>query len=366
MTGFEDGEDPFIPPQIYTKLEEQSWTKDAIQNLQRRFCVGATGSRYKSNVTITNKMNITLKSGDFSCGNDCSYAGCRNGVTVFAVTPLTQEMARADDLDHRAFESATHRTQEESKKQLQGQRVPPPEFLREVIKYLNNYVVWLEVLVGDECSHLLAAVRLRNCLDDNEERLEPVLTKHLLLTILWRVHEDARQFFHRCEMWNRGEPLPKSNLTGMVTLLEDELMVVRSITCPYDKFFEKKKEKEKGKGKGRDKGREADGPKKREKQATVNPTIPALCVATIKKIKAAHPTITTITEFAAQTGIPIRDLVVNPRGGCTNFSLFGVCTESCPYTHTTAPIPDGKQRDVNSQLIQGLKVLDEKKKSASA
>ena len=34
MTGFEDGEDPFIPPQIYT-LEEQSWTKDAIQNLQR-------------------------------------------------------------------------------------------------------------------------------------------------------------------------------------------------------------------------------------------------------------------------------------------------------------------------------------------
>jgi hypothetical protein len=77
----------------------------------------------------------------------------------------------------------------------------------------------------------------------------------------------------------------------MVTQLEDELMVVKSITCPYDKFFEKKKdkEKEKGKGKGRDKAKLGDEPKKREPQATVNPTIPSLCSATIKKIKAAHP-----------------------------------------------------------------------------
>jgi hypothetical protein len=205
-------------------------------------------------------------------------------------------------------------------------------------------------------------------LDENEERLEPVLLEHLLLTILWRVHEDARQFFHKCEMWNRGERLPKSNLTGMVTQLEDELMVIKSITCPYDKFFEKKKdkEKEKGKGKGRDKAKSGDEPKKREPQATVNPTIPALCSATIKKIKAAHPHITTITEFSAQTGIPLKDLLVSSRGGCSNFTLFGICKEGCPYTHSTAPIPDGRQKEVNSQLIQGLKVLDDKKKAASA
>ena len=48
-----------------------------------------------------------------------------------------------------------------------------------MIKYLNNYIVWLEVLVGDECSHLLAVMRLRDCLDENEERLglEPVLVE---------------------------------------------------------------------------------------------------------------------------------------------------------------------------------------------
>ena len=110
---------------------------------------------------------------------------------MFAVTPLTQEVARAHDLEHRAFESATHRAQEDTIKQLQGQKVPPPESLREVVKYLNNYIVWLEFLVGDECLHLLEVVRLRDSLDENEERLEPVLLEHLLLTILWRVRSSS-------------------------------------------------------------------------------------------------------------------------------------------------------------------------------
>jgi len=225
MTGFLDGGDKFVPPPIYSDLENLGWTKESIQHTQRRHCVGAIGSRHKSNVTVTNRMNQTLKSGDFSCGNDCSYASCRNGVTVFAVAPLTQEVARANDLDYQAYESATHRTQEDTKKQLQGSKVVAPESLREVIKYLNNYIVWLEVLVGDECLHLLAIIRLRDCLDENEERLEPVLTDHLLLTILWRVHEDARQFFHKCEMWNvesrravtQVEPVRNGDATGRGT-----------------------------------------------------------------------------------------------------------------------------------------------------
>ena len=368
IAGFVDVGVKFVPPPIYAELDNLGWTKESVQHTQRRLCVGVRGSRYKSNVTVSNRMNHTLKSGDFSCGNDCSYISCRNGVTVFAVAPLTQEVARANDLDYRAYESATHRTQEDTKKQLQGSKVVAPESLREVIRYLNNYVVWLEVLAGDECSHLLEVIRLRDGLDENEERLEPVLTDHLLLTVLWRVHEDARQFFHKCEVWNRGERLPKSNLSGMVTLLDDELMIVRSITCPYDKFFDKKKDKdkEKGKGKGREKGKLGDETKKREEQATTNPTIPALCSATIKKIKAAHPNITTITEFAAQTGIPLRDLLCSSRGGCSNFTLFGVCKKDCPYNHSTAPVPEGKQKDVNTQLIQGLKILDDKKKAASA
>jgi hypothetical protein len=161
MTGHHDDQTPFVPPQVYTDLEAAGWTKEAIQNLQRRLCKGVKGSSHKSNITVTSKMNQTLKSGDYSCGNDCSYDGCRNGVSPFAVPPLSQAIAREDNLEHEAFEAATHRTPAESKKQIQGTKAPPPKSLQNAIKHLNNYVVWLEVLVGDKCSHLLAVIRLR-------------------------------------------------------------------------------------------------------------------------------------------------------------------------------------------------------------
>jgi ferredoxin len=311
-------------------------------------------------------MNLTLKSGDYSCGNDCSYDGCRNGVSPFAVPPLSQTAAREDNLEYEAFEAATHRTPAESKKQIQGTKAPPPKSLQNAIKHLNNFIVWLEMLVGAECSHLLAVIRLRDCLDENEERLEPVLTDRLLLSILWKVHEDARQFFHRCEMWNRGEPLPKSNLKGMVRLLEDEMTVIESITCPYDEFFGKAdKGKEKGKGKDRDKAKDEDQ-KKREPQATVNPNIPTLCAATVKKIQALHPGMS-IPQFVAETGIPLKDLAIASRGGCTTFGVFGACRSNCPFKHDTRRnVPEGKQKDVNAALQKGLKVLEDKKKAASA
>jgi hypothetical protein len=222
------------------------------------------------------------------------------------------------------------------------------------------------MLVGDECSHLLAVIRLRDCLDENEERLEPVLTDRLLLSILWKVHEDARQFFHRCEMWNRGEPLPKSNLKGMVRLLEEELTVIESITCPYDDFYGKAdKGKEKGKGKDRDKAKE-DDQKKREPQATVNPNIPTLCSATVKKILALHPNMS-IPQFVAETGIPLKDLSIASRGSCTTFGVFGACRSNCSFRHDVRRnVPEGKQKDVNAALQKGLKVLEDKKKAASA
>jgi hypothetical protein len=284
------------------------------------------------------------------------------------VPPLSHEAAREDSLDYQAFEAATHKTQEESRKQMQGQRVTPPKDLREVIRYLNNYVVLLEVIAGSECPHLLMVVRLRTCLDKDEEKLEGALTDHLLLTILWRVHEDARQFCHHCEMWNRGEPLPESNLAGMVELLERESNVNKTITCPYEKFLAKKadkKEKEKGKGGGGGLKDNEQPKKARGPQATINPDIPPLCAAAVKKFKAAHPNMT-ITQFAAESGIPIKELVTGKKGGCTNFQLLGQCKEDCPYNHSKIVIPDGRQKDLSSALLRGLKTLEDKKKDSAS
>lgn len=87
-------------------------------------------------------------------------------------------------------------------------------------------------------------------------------------------------------MWNLGEPLPQSNLAGMVEVLERENNVNKTTTCPYDEFFAKKNDKKKEQGKGGGGGgRNEDGqPKKkvRGQQATTNPEIPPLCAAAVK------------------------------------------------------------------------------------
>jgi hypothetical protein len=124
MTGHHDDQTPFVPPQFYTNLEAAGWTKEAIQNLQRRLCKGVKGGSHKSNITVTSKMNQTLKSGDYSCGNNCSYDGCRNGVSPFAVPPLSQAMAREDNLEHEAFEQQPTEPQQRARSRCKAPRHP--------------------------------------------------------------------------------------------------------------------------------------------------------------------------------------------------------------------------------------------------
>ena len=91
-----------------------------------------------------------------------------------------------------------HKTQAENRKFLAGQKFIPPKKLGEVIRVLNNYIVWLDVMFGSVCPHLLQVMRLRDALDDNQDILEPAFDKYLLMTILWRMHEDARRYFDNC------------------------------------------------------------------------------------------------------------------------------------------------------------------------
>ena len=162
-------------------------------------------------------------------------------MTPFSVPHLSPKLAHEDEMEYQAFEEATHKTQADNKKFLAGQKFVPPKKLEEVIRVLNNYICWLEVMFGNVCPHLLQVVRLRDTLDDNQDVLEPAQDKYLLLTVLWRVHEDARRYFDKGEKWNRGEPLPTSNLRLMVDLLEYDQQMSKSLTCPFDDFFNESK-----------------------------------------------------------------------------------------------------------------------------
>ena len=112
-------------------------------------------------------MVKTLKRGNFSATNDRTYDGCTAGITPFAVPHLSPKMAHKDEMDHQAFEEAMHKTQAENKKFMAGQKFTPPKTLNEVIRILNNYICWLEVMFGSGCPHSLQVMRLRDVLDEN-------------------------------------------------------------------------------------------------------------------------------------------------------------------------------------------------------
>ena len=87
-----------------------------------------------------------------------------------------------------------------------------PTTLQGLTFVLNNYSRLLEVLFGSDCPHLDYVVQLRDGLIQHERVLEGSITPTLMIHLLWKVHQDARQFFTLCERWEVGESLPRSHL----------------------------------------------------------------------------------------------------------------------------------------------------------
>ncbi len=145
----------------------------------RHSCVEVKGSRHQCNVHISQKMVSTFKNGNLALVQEKTFEGCTLGVTPLAVPQLSQKLAQEDMLEYQAFEDATHNSLADNKKHLTGQRFALPKSLLEVIRVLNNYICWMEVMFGSSCKHLLQVLRLRDALDENEEELELALCKFL-------------------------------------------------------------------------------------------------------------------------------------------------------------------------------------------
>ncbi len=101
----------------------------------------------------------------------------------------------------------------------------------------NNYSLLLEVLFGPNCPHLTHVLALRDGLEDNKNDLEMRITKTLCLQLLWRVHQDARQFFLACERWEPSEPLFRSVLEAVVRRLVNDCNIDITLTCPVTAFL---------------------------------------------------------------------------------------------------------------------------------
>jgi hypothetical protein len=80
-------------------------------------------------------------------------------------------------------------------------------------------------------------LQLRDVLDSHKRLFKNRITPVLMFNLLWKVHQDSRQFFARCEKWEDREPFPHSTLWATMDALVDDVQINTKLTCLVGEFL---------------------------------------------------------------------------------------------------------------------------------
>ncbi len=206
----------FTTTAVYKEIETEGSTSEALGRILRRLLKPVSCSMNKTNIYVTPQLILTVKLLCFSANGDKTHAGCTKGITIFAIPWRSIEVMNEDAAEEEYFEASTLKSVADIRKHVGGTKVEIPTALLGLVRMFNNYSLLLEVLFGSNCPHLIHVLALRDGLEDNKNDLEMRITKTLCLQLLWRVQQEARQFFIACERWEPGEPLPRSTLEAVI------------------------------------------------------------------------------------------------------------------------------------------------------
>jgi hypothetical protein len=190
-----------------------------------------------------------------------------------------------DTAEEGYFANSTLKSPADLRKHATSAKVELPRDHLGLVRVLNNYTRMLEVLISDECDHLVHVRAIRDGLEDNDTDLESKITQSLCLHLLWRIHHDAQQFFTACESWDNGEILPRSQLGLTVRHLVDDCAIQLMMTCPVAAFMGADAEAKAGKAGMAARVRTPAGGIK----PSINPAIPPLCLKSVEKFTNCTP-----------------------------------------------------------------------------
>ncbi len=263
--------------------------------------------------------------------------------------------------EERYYQESTLKSTADVRKRELSSRFDPPTSLQGLVGVLTNYIRLVEVLFGNKCPHLLCVIQVRDGLDYHERLLEGRVTPSLMINVLWRVHQDARQFCDRCKKWEEGKALPRLMLQTMVASLVDDVDIPRTLMCLVADFL--------GLGKSTTTGTKA---KKTEgtrdnhsRQPTQNPLIPPICQPCVKELKRLYPTMG-IVSFCKKGKVKYANVAIGGKGNCVNYGLLRECTEECSYWRVVITVPKERQHAVKKTMMQGLANLTTNRKASAS
>jgi hypothetical protein len=244
-----------------------------------------------------------VKGMNFSTNCDRTHAGCTKGITPFATPWCMFEEMNEDAAKESYFEASMVMSVVDIPKHVAGTKVELPTTFVGLIRVLNNYSRLVEVLFGAECDHLAQVLAIRGGLEDHEMVLDTRLAPSLILHLMWRIQNDARQFFGACEEWEDGEALPRLMLRHMVTLLVDGCLILETLTCPVGAFLGRAASVQPGKPTTP----KAPGTRTVGPQPSANTAISPLCQKAVGAFNKAYPTLT-ISDLCRKGGIKFSEL----------------------------------------------------------
>jgi hypothetical protein len=356
----EDNRSLFVLSKVYAKVDWEGHTTDNYSWVMWQLVVAIPGSTHKYNMHIPPKLVVMVKLLNFLADDDRTFNGCAKGITPFSVPWLLAEMVNNDLAKERYYQESTLKSTADIRKWESSSRFDPPMSLQELVRVLTNYIRLVEVLFKNKCPHLLCVIQVQDGLDYHKRLLEGRVTPALMINVLWRVHQDARQFFNRCKKWEEGNALPRSMLQTMVASLVDNVDIQMTLTCPGADFL----------GPGRStttgtKAKKVEGTRGNHGwQPTQNPSIPPICQLCIKELKRLYPTMG-IVSFCKKGKVKYANVVIGGKGNCVNYGLLGKCTEECTYRHVVITVPKERQHDVKKTMTQGLANLAAAKKASA-
>ena len=122
-----------------------------------------------------------------------------------------------------------------------------------------------------------------------------------MINLLWKVHQDSRQFIVGGERWEDGEPFPRSTLRATVQALVDDIHISTMLTCPVTEFLGTTMPSLKSDR--RDPGATTRTAAGYGKQATKNPSIPPICAPAVRELNNLYPSLD-ISQFLCRSGVP--------------------------------------------------------------